>query len=242
MGYNRKISTNVYRSLLARSGNECAFPGCPNSLFDSNHKLISQLCHIEPIGEHEVRYNPYLTDEIVNGYDNLVFLCYKHHVETNDDKIFTVEAMKKLKYEHEKKFITNPYTVDMSHVFQIIRDIDEYWKNVNKANNEEHILPDLKITINTQADYATLKNEVLKSIDSLENLMDIIKDDKQYWEIFNLGIPNHLNKIRVLLDHKEIKYLEEVIKTTPQDLEIRARLDKLRRDFLDQARNASFID
>lgn len=80
MGYKRKISTNVYRSLLSRSGNQCAFPGCPKSIFNENHKLIAQLCHIEPVGDKEVRYNPNLTDELVNDYDNLLFLCYQHHV------------------------------------------------------------------------------------------------------------------------------------------------------------------
>jgi len=244
MGYKRSISTNVYRSLLSRSGNQCAFPGCPNELFNRNHKLTAQLCHIEPVGEKEVRYNPNLTDETVNGYDNLVFLCYKHHVETNDDSIFTVPVMKKIKYDHEKQFITNPYTIDMSHVFEIIKDIEDYWKNVEVANTEEHVVPDLKIQINTQANFETLKSEILASLTSLENLIELMREDNEdkYWELFNIGIPNHTNKVRVMMDHAEIKYLEELIKSNPQNLGIQQKLNTLRKEFLEQARNASLID
>jgi hypothetical protein len=244
MGYKRKISTNVYRSLLSRSGNQCAYPGCPNELFNRNHKLTAQLCHIEPIGETEVRYNPNLTDESVNCYDNLVFLCYKHHVETNDERIYTVSAMKKIKYDHEELFITNPYSINMSHIFEIINDIEDYWRKVEIANNEEHDVPDLKIKIDTQADFGTLKTEILASISSLENLIEMMREgnEDKYWDLFNIGIPNHTNKVKVLIDHAEIKYLEELIKSNPQNQGIRQKLDALRREFLDQAKSACLID
>jgi hypothetical protein len=174
MGYKRTISTLVYRSLLSRCGNQCGFPDCPNQIFNNEHKLIGQLCHIEPVGEKEPRYNPDLTDEIVNAYDNLVFLCYRHHVETNDETVFTVPVLKKIKYDHEKRFITNPYSIDLSHVFQIKKDIEDYWRLVEKANNEEHSVPDLRIEIDTTAEFDTLKEQILSSLDSLEEYLEII--------------------------------------------------------------------
>lgn len=244
MGYKRKISTNVYRSLLSRSGNVCAFPGCPNNLFSTDHKLEAQLCHIEPIGETEVRYNPNLTDEVVNGYDNLVFLCYRHHIQTNDDIVFTVSVMKKIKYDHEEKFIISPFSFDVSHLFQIIRDIDDYWIKVEKANNEEHKMPDLRIEINIRADFDILKGDILNSLNSLEKLIELMKPENEdkYWEVFNIGIPNHTNKIRVIIDQTEIKYLEELIKSNPQDQRLIGKLENLRREFLEQAKNASLND
>lgn len=244
MGYKRKISTNVYRSLLSRSGNQCAFPGCTDSIFSASHKLISQLCHIEPVGEKEVRYNPNLTDEIVNDYDNLLFLCYQHHVETNDDQVFTVPVLKKIKYDHEEQFINSPYLIDVSHFFQIIQDIDNYWNKVAQANTEDHDIPDLRIEIDTQANYETLKSEILSSLNSIESLLTIIQEDNKnkYWEIFNIGIPNYTNKIRVMIDHSEIKYLEEFVKSNPDNQRAKGRLEELRRDFLEQAKSASLID
>ncbi len=58
---NRTIPSQVYKTLLARSGNKCAFPGCPKPLFNQRFEFIAQLCHIEGVkGErHNPKWNTY---------------------------------------------------------------------------------------------------------------------------------------------------------------------------------------
>ncbi len=37
----------ILRALFARSGNQCAFPGCTQPLINDKNKFIAQVCHIE---------------------------------------------------------------------------------------------------------------------------------------------------------------------------------------------------
>ena len=57
-----------------------------------------------------------------------------------------------------------------------------------------------------------------------------------------LRIGNFTNKIKVLIDHAEIKYLEECIKSYPNNLEIRNKLETMKKDFLIRAENTDLID
>jgi hypothetical protein len=76
--------SEVIRALFARSGNQCAFPGCAQLLVNHKNQLIGQVCHIEAATPGGERYNQRQTDEERRDYNNLLLLCYPHHVETND--------------------------------------------------------------------------------------------------------------------------------------------------------------
>ena len=82
--FQRKIKFETIKALLARSGNQCAFSNCVHPIFNDNNLFVSQLCHIEAISPEGPRYNPDATAEKVNSYSNLLFLCYRHHKETDD--------------------------------------------------------------------------------------------------------------------------------------------------------------
>lgn len=60
--YSRHITNQVYRALLAHSGNQCAFPECIHPIFNEKKKLIAQLCHIEAVAPGGPRYNEALAD------------------------------------------------------------------------------------------------------------------------------------------------------------------------------------
>jgi len=45
-----------------------------------------------------------MTNEQRRAADNLVLMCYDHHVETNDESAWTVERMRELKRRHESLF------------------------------------------------------------------------------------------------------------------------------------------
>ena len=240
----RLIKSQVYKTLLSRSGNKCAFLGCTQAIFNDKFEFIAQLCHIEAVSMNGERFNNKLTVEEINSYGNLMFMCYKHHVETNDVKVYTVDVLKEIKREHESKYIFSPFNIDMSHIFSLRLDIENYWKKVEDANTKEHIIPDLKIDIDTKAGYDELNNQISATLNSLEKLLSIIeKDDKnKYWEIFNIGLPNHINAVRVLLDHMIIKYYEEKLINSPHDTSLRDKFDNLRKHFLENAKRYAHID
>jgi hypothetical protein len=90
------------RQLFAFSGNLCAFPNCKNYLLNEKGVFVGQVCHIEGVkGE---RFNPKMTNEERRHPSNLVLMCYEHHQETNDEKVWTVEKMRSLKEAHEARF------------------------------------------------------------------------------------------------------------------------------------------
>lgn len=87
------IKVDVLKALFARSGNQCAFPGCTQPLINAKNKYIGQLCHIEAASRGGERYNPDGNDEHRRRFENLVLLCYRHHVETNDVDEYPVERL-----------------------------------------------------------------------------------------------------------------------------------------------------
>jgi DNA-binding MarR family transcriptional regulator len=94
----------VLRQLYLMSGNQCAYPNCEARLVDSNGAFVAQLCHIEGIGKTSQRFNPAQTNEQRRVYANLLFMCYEHHVLTNDEAVYTVAKLREIKANHEKRF------------------------------------------------------------------------------------------------------------------------------------------
>lgn len=84
--------------LYLKSGNQCAFPNCFETMFDG--QLIGQVCHIEdamPGG----RWNAARTNEENRREGNLMLMCYKHHVKTNDVNAFRTSELLRMKRDHE---------------------------------------------------------------------------------------------------------------------------------------------
>jgi hypothetical protein len=228
----RTINSQVYKALLARSGNKCAFPGCTNPIFNQKDEFVAQLCHIEGVkGE---RYNSNLSDEEINSYSNLMFLCYKHHIETDNEKTFTVDTLKEMKLDHESKYILSPMVVDMSHIYSLHKENEEYWNNVEFVNTTENVVPDLKIDIAPHATYEELYVEleaVLKSLESIHTSFD--QSYKKNWEIFNFGFPDQMIKVRALIEQMRIKFYEAHLANNPHDNSIKGVLKKLRKNFIE---------
>jgi len=106
MSNNRHINVQTRQKLYARSGNKCAMYGCDNELFPVGKNFnASVIAHIEGVGgPKSARHNSNLSTKEVNGYDNLILLCYNHHTEVdareNEDK-YTMQYLKKMKKDHE---------------------------------------------------------------------------------------------------------------------------------------------
>lgn len=102
----RKAHTKeVLRELFAKSGNMCAWQGCPRVMIKADGKFVGQICHIEGVkGE---RFRADMSNDDRAAVANLMLLCYEHHIETNDESVWTVDRLKRMKSDHEALF-TDP--------------------------------------------------------------------------------------------------------------------------------------
>lgn len=106
MGYKRDVKGNVRRLLYANSGNICAMYGCNNPLVYVNTASINEICHIEAVNDEGARYNPNLTDDYVNSYENLMLLCPTCHSiidNKQNEGFYTVLYLKQMKQFHEQQ-------------------------------------------------------------------------------------------------------------------------------------------
>jgi hypothetical protein len=100
----QKPSEMTLKILFARSGNQCAFPGCNETLVNTDNAGDSQICHNEAAEKNGPRYNPDMTDRQRAQPENLLLLCSHHHKLIDNKEnlaIYTVDALKKMKQEHE---------------------------------------------------------------------------------------------------------------------------------------------
>ena len=77
----RTYRREVMESLFARSGNQCAFPGCTNKFY-LDDVYVGQKCHVEATSKGGPRYNvKRIEDGTVDDESNLILLCPIHHKE-----------------------------------------------------------------------------------------------------------------------------------------------------------------
>jgi hypothetical protein len=95
------IPKTVLRDLSIASKNKCAFPGCDHPILNPVGDYIAELCHIEAAEAGGPRFNPGQSDEDRVSRDNLLFLCHAHHKETDNESVYTVARLRKIKLDHE---------------------------------------------------------------------------------------------------------------------------------------------
>lgn len=105
------ISTRARKPLWTRARNQCAFPGCIQSLIVDTEATGSGANGIAVVGEEAhirarsvggPRYDA--NYEAVDEYENLVLMCPTHHtmIDANNGAGYSVEALLKMKVEHER--------------------------------------------------------------------------------------------------------------------------------------------
>lgn len=93
---------DTLRVLFAKSGNQCAFTGCIHQLIDEEYSFIAQVCHIHdalPGG----RFVETMSNEERRKPENLILLCYQHHIKTDNVAAFPPESLVEMKRVHEMK-------------------------------------------------------------------------------------------------------------------------------------------
>jgi hypothetical protein len=266
---------SAVRAVLIRSGNQCAFPDCTHPLVNERNQFIAQICHIEAAAPGGPRYNPSATNDERRRAANLMVLCYRHHVETDDVALFPTERLLEMKRSHEARFEASPFSPDPLVLEAIASEVAEYWARVDRANSQEHVVPELRIEIDANATSAQLIETLRRALDSLsvvhieltrssESLPEEIRAalfkagydptawdaligyenpvHNRDWEWVNLGLPNHMGRIRVLLEQLELRVLEQDLAADPSNHALRQRLADKRTAFLDGARSWGVVD
>jgi hypothetical protein len=94
-------NVSTIKRLFAVSGNQCAFPNCPQVLYD-NGAFVAEICHIKGDKQKAPRYGPQQTDDDRHSFENLFLLCSTHHTVIDQDvKTYTVEHLEDMKRLHE---------------------------------------------------------------------------------------------------------------------------------------------
>jgi len=151
---NRNIPQQVIKSLWSRSGGRCAM--CKTEIIlqekENNPSPIGEMAHIKGVNPESARYDPNMSNEERNSYENLIILCPTCHtkIDKNPDK-YTVEKLKKIKIEHEK-WVREQLRINSSEVtFAELEVITKYLINASTLNygqNLEIIPPKEKIERN----------------------------------------------------------------------------------------------
>lgn len=134
---------DTLRRLYSLSGNQCAFPGCVHMMFNEEGNFVGQICHIEAALEGGERFNKEMSNEDRRHFDNLLLMCYDHHIETNKVDIYPTSKMKQIKEEHEKKFSDLLLTIKMEKSFEDItksnksKDVKSLSKLIKTVDNDE---------------------------------------------------------------------------------------------------------
>jgi len=103
------VSYPTKLQLAFRSGNRCAFPGCNRTLvvdskISGNLATTGESAHIAGEREGAARYDPNMTDEERNHYNNLIYMCGDHHTEIDElENDFPIPVLLKMKKSHESK-------------------------------------------------------------------------------------------------------------------------------------------
>lgn len=173
------LKASILRALFARSGNQCAFPGCTHPLINEDNQFVGQICHIEAAMPGGERYNPNQTDKQRSDYDNLILLCYRHHIETNDVQKYSDETLKAMKYEHESIFEKSNFKIDETALFKIIEEMENYWTRIERLNTIEHSMTELAFNINTKGSFFDITQECYDNIGYLQSFFDTFHESDQ---------------------------------------------------------------
>ena len=172
---------DTLRALFARSGNQCAFPGCTQSVVNSKNKFIAQVCHIEAASEGGERFNTASNDEYRRSYDNLVIFCYPHHVETDDTDEYTTECLRKIKLDHEQQFLKSDFKIDEAELQKLVSEMQLYWSSIDRLNQVEHYNLDsgLVMEVNGQASFDEVIADAHNAVSGIEALLNRLRESDE---------------------------------------------------------------
>lgn len=104
----------VVRTLWTRARNQCAFPGCPQTLTvdavdaatgEAYVSVVGQQAHIRSPKKDGPRHDPSYPADKLDSYANLILLCPTHHdlIDDQGGAGYTVADLEKMRRDHERQ-------------------------------------------------------------------------------------------------------------------------------------------
>jgi len=185
-------TATTLRALFARSGNVCSFPGCTQELITKRNKFVAQVCHIEAAEPGGERYNPSSNDEQRRSLENLILLCYPHHIETDDVIEFPAERLKEFKRSHEAKCGQKEFKINEAALYQIEHEMDLYWAHIKELNSDQHVAHDFAVPIRPKSSPIEIFADIWSAFFRIEELSEFLHrcDSK-----LNTEVREHLHKL-----------------------------------------------
>ncbi len=190
----RNYSEMTLKRLFALSGNKCAFPNCTAEIVNEKTAINSNICHIEAANKDGERYNENMTDKQRADYENLILLCLNHHKETDDVNKYTVDVLKKMKKDHESKFLNQQMNKPsmlknvINAIASISFDSSDSLENLTVFNPKDKLIYNsVKINYSLIQEYKTSQGKLNELYDELE-LQGSIKKEKLLQNINHIYI------------------------------------------------------
>lgn len=189
------LQDETVRELYLKSGNECAFPTCIERMINSEGVFIGHVCHIEGVMPKSERFRENQTNEEKRSFSNLIMLCQKHHTITNDVEKYTVNVMRKMKSDHESKYIDVVSLIQKSFIDITTKKVVKYTsqlENICKVlewkNTPEEI-------IETSKDFNKLADTLKKAPPRVLQILTVI---------IKRGTQKHSHSEQIRLPHHDL--------------------------------------
>lgn len=105
------LSDKDRKILWGKAGNQCSYRykgnSCKQRLVEApngNETVVGFECHIIGKTDNSARYLENFPQDKMNSYENIILLCGSHHKlidDKNNDQIYTIPIVRKIKKEHE---------------------------------------------------------------------------------------------------------------------------------------------
>jgi hypothetical protein len=159
-------SAETYKFLYVKSGNECAFPNCSHPIFNDEGLYVAELCHIKAANSEGARFDKMQTDELRREPENLLFMCHRHHKETDNITQYTVEKLYEIKRNHESQYTETGRQLSKKMIDQIVFESSYYW---TRQKEKEFMFDDLKMKTNFDFNESQLYKELMEGINLIYN-------------------------------------------------------------------------
>ena len=136
------------------------------------------------------RFNPESNDEYRRSYENLLILCYPHHIETDDVDEYPVSRLAQMKNEHEQLFEKSDFKIDEAELIKLSYEMEKYWSDVERLNKVDHIHADtgLVMEVNGENSFFDVIASAYDAVDGIQNLLESLHQSdetlKQDFESF----------------------------------------------------------
>lgn len=193
------VTARVRRILWVKAGGRCSI--CQEQLAtdamgDDDPSVFGEECHIVAQSPGGPR-----ADEIadIDGYDNLILLCRKHHKQVDDQRThFTVERLREIKREHEQREARRDANGPVRLIPDPAKPVPKLFK---LCLTGQDLWQSLTGTYSFSPSYPDVLNE--DQADAVDNLLDLLRDwldvaaELSYKEQRDVsrGLTEHINRL-----------------------------------------------